>query len=144
MEPAAGATATLPAPLTSLVGRDAEVRAAVRLLDGDRRLVSLVGPAGSGKTRIAIAVGAAAPGPVRFVDLSTMDGQEPAGFVLDAFGVARRPDLGAVETLLGALDEAAPGGRRCCSCSTTANAPPPRSAGWWGGCSRYTLGCFCS
>ncbi|HTJ36430.1 MAG TPA: tetratricopeptide repeat protein [Dactylosporangium sp.] len=110
MEPAAGATATLPAPLTSLVGRDAEVRAAVRLLGGNRRLVSLVGPAGSGKTRIAIAVGAAAPGPVRFVDLSTMDGQEPAGFVLDAFGVARRPDLGELETLLEAFDEAAPGG----------------------------------
>ena len=109
MEPAAGATATLPAPLTSLVGRDAEVRAAGRLLDGGGRLVSLVGPAGCGKTRLAIAAGAAAPGPVRFVDLSTMDGQEPAGFVLDAFGVARRPDLGEFETLLEALDAANPG-----------------------------------
>ncbi|MGI5241304.1 ATP-binding protein [Dactylosporangium sp. CA-139066] len=110
MEPAAGATATLPAPLTSLVGRDAEVREAGRLLDSGGRLVSLVGPAGCGKTRVAIAAGAAAPGPVRFVDLSTMDGQEPAGFVLDAFGVARRPDLDEFETLLEALSSAAPDG----------------------------------
>ncbi|MEV8515260.1 hypothetical protein [Dactylosporangium sp. NPDC051484] len=111
MEPAASATAALPAPLTSLVGRDAEVSAATRLLGGGgRRLVSLVGPAGSGKTRVAIAVGAAAAGPVRFVDLSTMDDQEPAAFVLDAFGVARRPDLGELGTLLDALPAASPGG----------------------------------
>jgi predicted ATPase len=107
MDPAA----TLPAPLTSLVGRDAEVRLTVRLLTGGgSRLVSLVGAAGSGKTRVAVAVGAAAPGPVRFVDMSTMDTQDPAGFVLDAFGVARRPDLSDLDTLLEALDAAAPSG----------------------------------
>ncbi|MGI5184618.1 hypothetical protein ACQEVZ_51020 [Dactylosporangium sp. CA-152071] len=65
--------AALPAPLTSLVGRDAEVRAAGRLLASpDHRLVTLVGPAGSGKTRLAIAVGATATTPVWFVDLTTM------------------------------------------------------------------------
>ncbi|WP_433089608.1 ATP-binding protein [Dactylosporangium sp. CA-052675] len=102
MDPAA----SLPAPLTSLVGRDAEVRLATRLLGADGRLLTLVGPAGSGKTRLAIAVAAAAPGPVRFVDLSTMDGCDPAGFVLDALGVARRPDLSGFDTLLEALDAA--------------------------------------
>jgi predicted ATPase len=107
MDPAA----VLPAPLTSLVGRDAEVRLTLRLLTGGgSRLVSLVGAAGSGKTRVAVAVGAAAPGPVRFVDMSTMDTQDPAGFVLDAFGVARRPDLSDFDTLLEALDAAAPSG----------------------------------
>ncbi|MER7280031.1 hypothetical protein ABT369_36895 [Dactylosporangium sp. NPDC000244] len=106
MDPAA----SLPAPLTSLVGRDAEVRLAARLLGEDGRLLTLVGPAGSGKTRIAIAVAAAAPGPVRFVDLSTMDTRDPAGFVLDALGVARRPDLSGFDTLLEALDAASVSG----------------------------------
>ncbi|WP_426514296.1 ATP-binding protein [Dactylosporangium sp. McL0621] len=104
MDPAA----SLPAPLTSLVGRDAEVRLAGRLLAGDDgRLLTLVGAAGSGKTRLAIALAAAAPGPVRFVDVSTMDSRDPAGFVLDALGVARRPDLSGFDTLLEALDAAA-------------------------------------
>ncbi|WP_432824811.1 ATP-binding protein [Dactylosporangium sp. CA-092794] len=103
MEPAA--SVTLPAPLTSLVGRDAEVRTAARLLrPGGGRLLSLVGAAGSGKTRVAIAVGAAAGGAVRFADLATLGpAQEPAGFVLDALGVARRPDLGELDALLETL-----------------------------------------
>lgn len=106
----------LPAPLTSLVGRDAEVRAAGLLLTGDQRLISLVGTAGSGKTRLAVAVGAAATAPVWFVDLTTMragghtDRDDPAGdaagFVLDAFGAARRPDLDAVDTLAAELGDA--------------------------------------
>ncbi|MFI5907830.1 ATP-binding protein [Dactylosporangium sp. NPDC051541] len=98
MDPAAA----LPAPLTSLVGRDAEVRLAAERL-GAGRLVTLVGPAGSGKTRVAVAVAAGAPGPVRFVDLSTMDTGDPAGFVLDALGVARRPDLSTFDGMLSAL-----------------------------------------
>ncbi|MEV6932397.1 hypothetical protein AB0M46_48990 [Dactylosporangium sp. NPDC051485] len=105
MDPASSATAALPAPLTTLVGRESLVRAIRRLLDGGgRRLVSLVGPAGCGKTRVAIA--AAAGRPVRFVDLSTMDDQSPAGFVLDALGVTRRPDLGELDTLVAALTPA--------------------------------------
>ncbi|MDG6105172.1 hypothetical protein Daura_33810 [Dactylosporangium aurantiacum] len=109
-------SAALPAPLTSLVGRDAEVRAAGRLLAAGHRLVSLVGPAGSGKTRLAVAVAAAATTPVWFADLTTMrtgghtDRQDPAadaaGFVLDAFGAARRPDLDAVDTLAAAAGDA--------------------------------------
>lgn len=45
----------LPAPLTPLVGRDAEVTALQRLLTTDR-LVTIVGPGGVGKTRVAIDV----------------------------------------------------------------------------------------
>ncbi|MEV4518534.1 tetratricopeptide repeat protein [Dactylosporangium sp. NPDC049525] len=110
-------SAALPAPLTSLVGRDAEVRAAGRLLAAaGHPLISLVGTAGSGKTRLAVAVAAAAAPPVWFVDLTTMrtgghtDAEDPAGdaagFVLDAFGAARRPDLDAVDTVGAILGEA--------------------------------------
>src|SRR5258705_4878995 len=107
MDPAAASpTATLPSPLTSLVGRDAQLRSAARLLDTGHRLVSLVGTAGSGKTRLAVAVGAAAPAPVWFVELSTMDSQDAVAFVLDAFGTTRRPDLDDLGTLLTALGDA--------------------------------------
>src|SRR5512143_2679952 len=47
----------LPAPLTSLIGRDEEVEAVRRsLLRDEVRLLTLVGPPGIGKTRLSIAV----------------------------------------------------------------------------------------
>ncbi|WP_238007868.1 hypothetical protein KZZ52_30130 [Dactylosporangium sp. AC04546] len=100
MDPDAG----LPRPLTQLVGREAELRAATRLLAG--RILTLVGAAGSGKTRLALAVAGAAPGPVRFADLTTMEGAAAApGFLLDAFGVTRRADLDDTDTLLAELGD---------------------------------------
>ncbi|MGN9840746.1 BTAD domain-containing putative transcriptional regulator [Nonomuraea sp. H19] len=50
--PAAGSN--LPAPLTDLIGRDAEL-AEVRGLPATSRLVTLTGPGGVGKTRLALA-----------------------------------------------------------------------------------------
>jgi predicted ATPase/DNA-binding CsgD family transcriptional regulator len=55
-------------PLTELVGRDAELRA-VRDLLAQVRLLTITGPGGVGKTRVAAAVAAGVPGAV-FVDLS--------------------------------------------------------------------------
>ena len=45
----------LPVPLTSFVGRERD-RAAVRELLAESRLVTLVGPGGCGKTRLALQV----------------------------------------------------------------------------------------
>src|SRR5258708_10354526 len=61
-EPSAAARpepSRLPIPSTSLVGRQREVAAACqRLLASDVRLLTFTGPAGTGKTRLALAVAA--------------------------------------------------------------------------------------
>src|SRR5512135_2310064 len=68
----------LPAPLTSLIGRDEEVEAVRRsLLRDEVRLLTLVGPPGIGKTRLGIAVAARLSvhfrDGVRFVALDTVN-----------------------------------------------------------------------
>jgi DNA-binding SARP family transcriptional activator/predicted ATPase len=65
----------LPQPLTAFIGRELEVaQLQERLATGDSRLISLVGPGGIGKTRLAIHVGGASqhlfPDGVFFVALA--------------------------------------------------------------------------
>ncbi|WP_165367353.1 BTAD domain-containing putative transcriptional regulator, partial [Phytoactinopolyspora endophytica] len=69
---AATATVGLPAQLTSLVGRDDDVRWIQKLFD-QARLVTLTGPGGIGKTRLAIEAATRMPGEVCFVDLAALD-----------------------------------------------------------------------
>ncbi|MGI5273507.1 BTAD domain-containing putative transcriptional regulator [Nonomuraea sp. CA-218870] len=52
----------LPAPVAGLIGRDGEV-AELRALLGERRLVTLAGPGGVGKTRLAVEVAHGLTGP---------------------------------------------------------------------------------
>ena len=49
----------LPVSATPLVGRERELALLRQLLDGDVRAVTITGPAGVGKTRLAIEVAAA-------------------------------------------------------------------------------------
>ncbi len=72
-----GGTPTLPVPLTVLRGRDEAVRAVTELMQRDEvRLVTLTGPGGVGKTRLALAVAAnlteAFPDGVTFVPLASL------------------------------------------------------------------------
>ncbi|WP_030676033.1 ATP-binding protein [Streptomyces sp. NRRL B-1347] len=102
--------AGVPAPLTPLVGRADEL-ARVRGLLAESRLVTLTGPGGAGKTRLAVEAArereGAADG-VCFVELAPLaDGSRVTYAVLGALGVrdgfhARGGD--AVERLLAALE----------------------------------------
>ncbi|MEU5087553.1 BTAD domain-containing putative transcriptional regulator [Streptomyces sp. NPDC021356] len=82
------ALARPPAQLTALIGRDREV-AEVGALLGRARLVTLTGPGGVGKTRLAVAAATAEPGEVCFVQLAPL-GDESAvpGALLTALGLS--------------------------------------------------------
>lgn len=85
--PLAGA---LPIPLTSFIGRTAELELAQSLLqDPGRRLLTLTGPGGIGKTRLAIEIanqlGPSYPDGVTFVPLAAVP---HAPMVLPAIGAA--------------------------------------------------------
>jgi predicted ATPase len=92
----------LPRPATPLVGRLLEIAAVTALLRSEARLVTLVGPGGTGKTRLALAAAEVLAPELRdgavFVDLSaisepelllpmlaqTLGSQQDEGAVLDA------------------------------------------------------------
>lgn len=93
----------LPEPITELIGREREVAEVLRLL-ATSRLVTLTGPGGVGKSRLALAVArdTAAPDGVAFADLSPLE--EPRLVLpqlLRALGVEER----AGQPLLEALAE---------------------------------------
>lgn len=80
-------TARLPAQLTSFVGRDEELRRVGKLLAAGR-LVTLTGPGGTGKTRLAVEAAGQEPGEVYFVDLSAVhDADEIAQAISGVLGL---------------------------------------------------------
>jgi non-specific serine/threonine protein kinase len=99
----------LPAPLTSLVGRRAQLRAAEAMFDRSR-LVTLVGPGGVGKTRLAIATASAQleqrPGGCWFVGLAPLRDATLAGNeIARALGAPAERGLGFVERIARHLGE---------------------------------------
>ncbi|MGC4799093.1 BTAD domain-containing putative transcriptional regulator [Micromonospora saelicesensis] len=77
----------LPSQLTTFVGREEELKRVGDLL-GDRRLVTLTGPGGAGKTRLAIEAAGRVDGEVRFVELAGLaDGSDVPHAVLSALGL---------------------------------------------------------
>ncbi|MET0932177.1 MAG: DUF4062 domain-containing protein [Mycetocola sp.] len=99
----------LPTPLTELIGRDRELDSLERMLrGGSTRLLTLTGPGGIGKSRLAIAAAArvrdAFDGGVRFVDFSAV--QDPALVpvtLAQALGVRDIGDTPLLEKLTMAL-----------------------------------------
>jgi DNA-binding SARP family transcriptional activator len=108
--PPAARRGNLPAPLTSLLGREPDLAAVDGLL-GETRLVTLTGPGGSGKTRLAIE--AAAQAADRFRDgvwLAGLAGIASAELVMprvmEALEVRQQGDLPVIDALIYRLRSA--------------------------------------
>jgi predicted ATPase/DNA-binding CsgD family transcriptional regulator len=96
-----------PAVLTSFVGRDGPVRTVAGLLE-EHRLVTVAGPGGAGKTRLACEVARAAAG--RFADGAWLAELAPvqdpalvAAAVAAVLGVREQPGVSLAEALARAL-----------------------------------------
>lgn len=105
--PARPAEKLLPAELSRLIGREAEL-AALRAALGQNRLVTVTGPSGIGKTRLAVALGHALadqfPGGARLIDLAPI--ADPAlveGALAAALGLRLAAGVPAAEAIAGAL-----------------------------------------
>ncbi len=101
------APSTLPNQRSSFVGRHTDVEALRRLLL-DNRLITLTGPGGTGKTRLAVEVaGREAPrrsGGTYFADLSSLDsGDHVAATVARACLVRPDPGRGPADQLVDSL-----------------------------------------
>jgi predicted ATPase/class 3 adenylate cyclase len=100
----AAAAHNLPAPAASFVGREAELEE-LRARLANHRLVSVVGPGGAGKTRLALEVaGEAVPNyadGVWFVDLAAVTDPYLVGVaVAEALGVRPEPGRPILETIV--------------------------------------------
>ena len=99
----------LPAPLTRFIGRGDEIAAVGELL-ARNRLVTLTGPGGTGKTRLALEVAAEAltgfADGVFFVDLSSVtDFEVVPGAITAALRVREEPGRSTIETVADHLRE---------------------------------------
>jgi predicted ATPase/class 3 adenylate cyclase len=98
----------LPTELTSFVGRQREVDEGTRLL-GVTRLLTLTGPGGTGKTRLAIRIGDSLgslfPAGVFFVDLAPLADPALVGpSVAHSLGLSEQVDRPIVDVLMAYLE----------------------------------------
>jgi non-specific serine/threonine protein kinase len=98
---------SLPQQVTTFVGRERELAELHRLLDG-HRMVTLLGPGGTGKTRLALEIAskrsATYPDGVAFIDLSSLSDPSlvPQAFA-SALGVQEESGRSLTETLIQTL-----------------------------------------
>lgn len=96
--------------LTSFVGRKAELNDVRRLLS-DKRLVTLAGPDGMGKSRLALQIGAQIAHEFTYgrwdCDLATVTDRDCVSIsMLNALGLPVQPGLSAIDTLVGVINDA--------------------------------------
>ena len=101
--PQGSLTGRLPFALSPLIGRSSELVRLVELV-GRHRLVTLTGPAGAGKSRLAVEVAKAQARPVVYVDFSPIDNPSlVAPTVASALGVTLAPGDDAARAVAEAL-----------------------------------------
>ena len=120
----AGRRHDLPLPRTSLVGRDQQVTEATALILRESvRLLSITGPGGAGKTRLAVAVATSIAdrftGGVQFVNLASIT--EPRPGADRARGCASNPASRPPHHPATHRRSVAARRSHFCSCSTTSN-----------------------
>jgi predicted ATPase len=98
----------LPVPLTELIGRSGDVDAIGRMFASGARLVTLTGPGGIGKSRLAIAAAQATAGfadGAVFVDLTPVhDADRVPNTIAQALGVRDTGDAPVMDNLVTALN----------------------------------------
>jgi predicted ATPase/class 3 adenylate cyclase len=103
--------ASLPVPSGEFVGREADVAALAAVLADERsRLVTLIGPGGMGKTRLAVetagTVAGSFPGGVVFVPLAAVvDPGLMLASIADAVGSRREPGARPIDVLAATLGD---------------------------------------
>jgi predicted ATPase/DNA-binding SARP family transcriptional activator len=98
----------LPTVMTSFVGRTSEIAEVVKLLDTYRQ-ITLTGPGGVGKTRLAIEVAKRVlsrfPDGVWWIDLAPLsDPLRVVAAIAEAFGVSAQPDTPLIESVTRSLE----------------------------------------
>jgi DNA-binding SARP family transcriptional activator len=127
----------LPARLTSFIGRDQELIGLGKLLD-QARLVTLTGPGGTGKTRLAVEFAASTldrfPDGVWLADLAGVTGPGlVAEQVMEVLGVRQTGGVPVLEALRYRLRSADLLGSGRCTRTRSASTPCPWSwSPWWG------------
>ena len=93
---------SLPFRLTRFIGRRREIAELHKLLD-EQRLISIVGPGGAGKTRLALALAASVP-ELHFADLAAVSAPDLCLRALaDALGVRQEAGRPLLQTVVGYL-----------------------------------------